>query len=84
MEIPQESEAHNTKQEAQAQELTAADELAKQYPMEVSPKEWQKHHNTWLNVVMRNTIGDPKPPVIPDLHAHIPVFRPSPHQSSPS
>jgi len=47
-------------------------------PIEISPKEWQKHHDNWLNVVMRNSIGETKPPVIPDFHAYIPVFRPGP------
>ncbi len=78
MEIPQAQHAQDTEQETKSQETTAAKEPAKHYLTEVSPKEWQKHHDTWLNVVMRNTIGNPKPLVIPNLHAHIPVFRPSP------
>jgi len=77
-EIQHGQDAHEMEQETHSQESTAADEPVKQYPMEVSPKEWQKHHDTWLNAVMRNTIGEPKPPRIPNLHAHIPVFRPSP------
>jgi len=28
---------------------------------EISPKEWQKHHDTWLNAVMRNAIGEKNP-----------------------
>jgi len=42
------------------------------------PKEWQKHHNTWLNEVMQTAIGDKNPPLILDFHAHIQVLRPGP------
>jgi len=42
--------------------------------MELSPKEWQKHHDGWLNAVMQNAIGEHQPPPIPDFHAHIPVY----------
>jgi len=47
-----------------------------QRPTELSPKEWQKHHDQWLNVVMRNSIREKKLPEIPDFHAHIPDLRP--------
>jgi len=42
--------------------------------IEVSPKEWQKHHNTWLNAVMRKAIGEENHPQIPDLQEFIPVY----------
>jgi len=45
---------------------------------ELLPKEWQKHHDTWLNLVMTTAIGDNNPPPIPDFHTHIPVLRPGP------
>jgi len=47
-------------------------------PTELSPKEWQKHHDNWLNAVMQNSIRETKPLDIPDFHAHIPVLRPGP------
>jgi len=71
-EIPSEPEEMDKTQAAQEQEPTTEQAQLKHYPTEVSPKEWQKHHDNWLNVVMQNMIG----PTIPDLHAHIPVYRP--------
>jgi len=41
-------------------------------PMEVSPKEWQKHHDLWLNAVMQTVIGEGHPK-IPLLHKYIQV-----------
>jgi len=75
---PSELEEMDKTPVAQEQELTTESEQPKQYLMEVSPKEWQKHHDNWLNAVVRHMIGDPKPPIIPNLHAHIPVYRPGP------
>jgi len=63
----EQAQAHKASQQAeQAQVNNVSQELAKNYPTKVSPKEWQKHHNNWLTVVMRNMIGNPKPPAIPD------------------
>jgi len=44
----------------------------------VSSKEWQRHHDSWLNTVMWEAIGDDGHPTIQDLHAHIQVHRPTP------
>jgi len=49
-----------------------------QQPMELSPKEWQKHHDQWLNAVMQNSIREKKPLEIPDFHAYILVLQPGP------
>jgi len=37
---------------------------------ELSPKECQKYHDQWLNVVMHNSIGEKKLPEIPDFHGY--------------
>ncbi len=42
-------------------------------PTEVSPKEWQKHHDQWLNAVMHNAIGKENHPPIPNLNDYIQV-----------
>ncbi len=44
----------------------------------MSSKEWQRHHDSWLNTVMWEAIGDDNHPTIQDLHAHIQVHRPTP------
>jgi len=69
-------EATESEEKTQAKDIPQ--ESVRNSHTKVSPKDWQKHHDNWLNVVMRYTIGDPKPPTIPDLHAHILVPRPSP------
>jgi len=46
---------------------------------EVPPKEWQQHHDTWLNMVMQEAIGNQAHPMIPDLHTLIPVHHPAPN-----
>jgi len=63
--------------------LVHADEDASQTtgakaPTEVSPKEWQKHHDQWLNAVMRNAIGEENHPSKPNLHDYVQVHRPAP------
>jgi len=50
----------------------------RQQPTELSPKEWQNHHDQWLNAVMQNSIGEKKPPEIPDIHTYILVLQPGP------
>jgi len=45
----------------------------------IIPKRVAKHHDSWLNAVMQNAIGETKPPLIPDFHAHILVLRPGPN-----
>jgi len=42
-------------------------------PTEVSPKEWQQHHELWLNTTMQATIGEVHHPPILELHAKVPV-----------
>jgi len=48
--------------------------LANTGPTKLSAKEWQRHHDNWLNLVMHMAIGEMNPPTIPDFHAHIPVL----------
>ncbi len=42
-------------------------------PTEVSLKEWQKHHDQWLNAVMHDAIGEENHLPIPNLNDYIQV-----------
>jgi len=48
--------------------------MAHTRPTELSPKEWQKHRDSWLNFVMHTAIGKDNSP-IPDFNTHIPALR---------
>jgi len=72
-------DCNNNKQ--QSNDTKAADET--EHTMagstEVPPKEWQWHHNAWLNVVMWEAIGNQTHLMIQDLHMLIPVYHPAPN-----
>jgi len=88
----QETTAEKTTKQAAADAKTQAEERSKQSqeveakqhttavtePSEVSPKEWQKHHDLWLNAVMRAAIGEENHLPIPNLHEYVQVHHPAP------
>ncbi len=75
-------EANTTTQaetdERQQQNVEAEQQRPATAPTEVSPKEWQKHHNLWLNAVMRAAIGEDNHPPIPNPQDYVQVHRPTP------
>jgi len=79
----QQASQHETmanQQETQARNgnMNIKQPLANTGLTKLSPKEWQNHHDNWLNLVMRMAISEMNPPTIPDFHTHIPVLQPGP------